>query len=605
VNLPSAHASPPVCGAFAAAVAVAVCVLVRPATAEPAAPGTYSVDQRHPSANDDNPGTREAPFKTIGKAAAVVAAGDTVVIRTGTYRESVTIEASGAADKPISFQPDVAANVIVTGADILTDWTKEAGDDNVFSTPWSHVFIGWNQTRAHPADDFHKVIGRAEQVFVQGYPLRQVLRREHLSRGSFFVDQGAKRLYVWSADNADLTKQRVEASTRTAVWEVKGEYIHTRGIRFRYAANQAQSPAVLLRAKGDVLEDCVCEQMNSIGALLGAKGTVARRCVFQDNGQMGFSAHSAHNAVITDCLVRNNNTKGWNRGWEAGGNKLVLCRGLVIERSQFLANRGNGIWFDIGNENCTVRNCLIADNEDAGIFYEISFGLHAHDNVIVGNGFADSPGAWGAESGISLSSSPNCVIERNLIVGNKEGFNFREQGRTTPTVADTKTQVPVWNHDQTIRNNVFAYNRDAQTWGWFDVLDERHWPPALQQKPADLKQGAPTTRLGDMDLDEKGWPVNVTLDKLKLTFADNLYATAQGQPLFSWGCAWRHNKRYGTLDDVRQELGLEQGSRCEPFVFADYLTRDFRVPADSPALKMKCYPEGAVPGVRLGVLQGQ
>ncbi len=37
--------------------------------------------------------------------------------------------------------------------------------------------------------------------------------------------------------------------------------------------------------------------------------------------------------------------------------------------------RGNGIWFDIGNENCTVRQCLIADNEDSGIFHEISFGL--------------------------------------------------------------------------------------------------------------------------------------------------------------------------------------------------------------------------------------
>ena len=107
----------------------------------------------------------------------------------------------------------------------------------------------------------------------------------------------------------------------------------------------------------------------------------------------------------------------------------------MIEASQFVQNRGHGIWFDIGNEDCTVRNCLIADNEDAGIFYEISFGLHAHDNVIIGNGLAGTPGDVGRPaSGISISSSPGCVVERNLLVGNKEGFNFREADRRTPRI---------------------------------------------------------------------------------------------------------------------------------------------------------------------------
>ena len=61
------------------------------------------------------------------------------------------------------------------------------------------------------------------------------------------------------------------------------------------------------------------------------------------------------------------------------------------------------------------------------------------------------------------------------------------------------------------------------------------------------------------------------------------------------------NKAYETLAEVNQELGLEQGSRATPFVFADYLTRDSRVPPASPALTMNCYPQGDVPGVRLGV----
>ena len=219
--------------------------------------------------------------------------------------------------------------------------------------------------------------------------------------------------------------------------------------------------------------------MNSSGATFAAEGLVVRRCVFQNNGQLGFGANRAHDLLFSECVVRNNNVKGFSRGWEAGGDKLVYCRGAVLEKSQFVSNRGNGVWFDIGNEKCVVRNCLIADNEDAGIFYEISYSLHAHDNVIVGNGFNETPGAWGAASAISLSSSPDCVIERNLMVGNREGFNFREQNRKTPLI-DDKNERWIWNHDQLIRNNVMALNRDAQVWGWFDVNDGRHWPAVLQ-----------------------------------------------------------------------------------------------------------------------------
>ena len=38
------------------------------------------------------------------------------------------------------------------------------------------------------------------------------------------------------------------------------------------------------------------------------------------------------------------------------------------------------------------------------------------------------------------------------------------------------------------------------------------------------------------------------------------------------------------------------------FKVEDYLARDFRLPAESPALKMGCYPKGDVPGVKLGTL---
>ena len=546
------------------------------------------------------PGVADAEqFRTISEAAKVVDPGDTVLIHTGIYREQVTVDRGGTPDRPITFEAAPAAHVVITGADRITQWTRLDGADNIYTTPWSHVFIG-GPTHTHPDDDQHLLIGRAEQVFVTGYPLRQVLKRERMERGTFFVDEDAKLLDAWAANNSKLTEVPVEASTRSLVWQVKAPYVTLRGLCFRYAADMAQHGAVNLSAH-TTAEDCVVEDMNAEGVTIGGEGVVIRRCTIQDCGQLGFGCWKADNLLVTDCIVRNNNTKQYSRGWEAGGDKVCFSTGAVIQNSQFLDNRGSGIWFDIANHDCTVRNCLIKGNEDGGIFYEISYGLHADDNVIVGNGFAESPGAWGAQAGICLSSSPGCVIERNLLVGNREGFDFREQDRTTP-LPDQSKEVWVWNHDQVVRNNVLAYNRDAQVWGYFDTGDERQWPAAMQDRRPETEKARADQAAAFSAKHNEQYPAGLSLEKLKLQFANNFYAVTDGEPLFNWGVPWHRNKRYTSLDDVRVELGLDQGSVVGNFAFNDFLTLDFRVPTDSPAVAMGCYPKGEVPGVKLGVV---
>jgi hypothetical protein len=524
---------------------------------------------------------QQAQVRTISEAASLAEPGDTIIIHSGIYREAVVIEKSGNPDNPIAFQAAPGAAVVMTGADRISEWAEAGGDERIYSTPWPHSFITWNRYNTHPDDDYHRLIGRCEQVFVNGYALRQVLERDKLSRGTFYVDLDGKRLYVWNYNNQEISKRAiVEASVRGNILAVKGDYVTIKGIRFRYAANRAQHGAAEFSGNHLTVEDCIFEYTNSSGAAFRGEDITVCRCTFQHNGQLGFGASRAHRLRMTGCTVRNNNIKGYNRGWEAGGNKICLARGVVLEYSTFIENRGSGIWFDIGNEDCTVRNCLIAHNEDAGIFYEISYGLHAHDNVIVGNGLAGTPGAWGASAGISISSSPDCLIERNLLIGNKEGFNFREQTRSTPRI-DGKKSEPVWNHDHIIRNNIIALNRDAQTWGWFDISDNRHWPAKAGEAAAD----------------------GLSLKKLVLNLRDNLYFAAPGAELFNWGVTWKQNKRYRSLEQVREELGLEQDSTIAEFTVKDFAALDFRVPADSPAVKMRCYPQGEVPGVQLGTLE--
>ena len=544
----------------------------------------------------------------IRAAAKAVEPGDRVVIHAGIYRESVTIARSGTPERPIRFEVEPADYVIVTGADALSQWRKEpdTGKDNIFSVEWPHSFLS-APTHAHPENDRHLLIGRCEQVFVQDYLLHQVLLRSQLARGTFWVDDEGHRLYVWGAGNEDLTRLPVEASARPFIWQCQGDYVQVRGLRFRRAANWAQLPAGVFTGRGDVIEDCVFEDTNGEGAAFNGKDQTVRRCTFQDNGQLGFGAVGAEDLHLNDCLTRNNNTKNFGRGWEAGGDKIVLSRRVVIEHSRFMANRGAGLWFDIGNEDCTVHHCLIADNEGPGIFYEISYGLHAHDNVVAGNGFAGDPGDWGGHAGIVLSSSPECVVERNLLVGNREGFDFRDQLRNTKRIGDKPGDPAqmVWNHDEVIRHNVFAYNHDAQEWGWFDLKDESYLPKAMQTAvgpaapPTKDKEAASGVR---PEPTAAAPPARRSLERLHIQFADNLYAVREGQGLFHWGTLWLPRVFCDNLDEVRDKLQLEQGSVAAPFAMADFLTRDFRLPADSVALKLHAYPEGQVPEARLGVL---
>ena len=540
-----------------------------------------------PQALSDVPPNQQ--FRTIQAAAKIADAGDQVIIHSGVYREAVVVEKSGTADQPIRFEAAVDANVVVTGLDPLTNWRKEAG--NVFSTVWPYRFVPNSKTGAFPDNEYHRLIGRVEQVLVNGDPLHQTLDRNQLSRGDFCADLANRRLYISPPGGEDVTSAKsgvvVGASTRPLLWHSKGEYVNVRGIRFCNAANRAQKGGVAFQGRGDVAEDCIFEQMSGAGATFGGADQVARRCSFRQNGQLGFLAVRAHNLFITESTIQENNTKGFDRQWEAGGNKIVLSRGVIFEKSRFVRNHGAGIWFDIGNENCTVRNCLIADNEDAGIFYEISYGLHAQDNVVVGNGFFSNPHAWGAQAGIVLSSSPDCEVTRNLLVGNREVFNFREQARRTARIdrSEPGYQEEVWNHDDHVSNNVIAYNRNAQTRGWFGVSDQRQWPRKLQE--AKPKNAAPPIQ-------------GISLETLHLDLSQNLYAVEHNQPLFIWGVNWLRHIAYPSIVAIQSDLGLEQGSVVAPLAFKNLPERDFRLPRGSQAFEMNCYPSGSVPDVRLG-----
>jgi len=89
-------------------------------------------------------GTKEAPFRTINRAAAVAAPGDTVQVHSGEYREWVDPKRGGLNDHcRIVYEAAPREHPIIKGSEIVTGWERVEG------TVWKKVlpnamFGDWN-----------------------------------------------------------------------------------------------------------------------------------------------------------------------------------------------------------------------------------------------------------------------------------------------------------------------------------------------------------------------------------------------------------------------------------------------------------------------------
>ncbi len=104
--------------------------------------------------NDTNTGlSLSSPFLTISKAASMVQPGDNVFVRGGTYREMVRPAKSGTASNPITFQAYNAETVIISGTELITDWTVHSG--NIYKATMAGNFLPTTRKQS-------------DQIFVNG-----------------------------------------------------------------------------------------------------------------------------------------------------------------------------------------------------------------------------------------------------------------------------------------------------------------------------------------------------------------------------------------------------------------------------------------------------
>lgn len=140
---------------------------------------TYYVDGDNPNARDNNPGTESLPWKTIGRATPLLEPGDTLLVKAGTYRETVILSRSGKAPYtsgrtgktsdpvPITIMayPGHEGKAIINAAEPVVHWRKCALEECAGNRHWSHIYSAdvADLVQSHPDSTF-----AIRQVFQHG-----------------------------------------------------------------------------------------------------------------------------------------------------------------------------------------------------------------------------------------------------------------------------------------------------------------------------------------------------------------------------------------------------------------------------------------------------
>ncbi len=128
---------------------------------------------------------------------------------------------------------------------------------------------------------------------------------------------------------------------------------------------------------------------------------------------------STNGGVVEANTITGNNYAGYDYGWEAGGTKFTNTTNLRISRNYVYRNHGPGLWTDINNKEALIEGNLVEENDDAGIFHEISFGGTIRCNISRNNKFDNIRNL--DHSQLLISNSNYVSVLDNRIEGVEKG----------------------------------------------------------------------------------------------------------------------------------------------------------------------------------------
>lgn len=335
--------------------------------------GTYVVS---PQGNDNNPGTLDQPWQTIGKANRTLQPGDTVLVREGSYPEQIKPDRSGANGRHIVYAAMPGENPVVEG---------EPGNLVVVVASSYCVIEGFTiRCQAHL-----KVLQKPEYwVHIVGNYI--TLRRcRILADGDAYENYGTlkdfSRGVVVAGANNIIENCYIRGQSMGVV--ISGLAPRFTILRSDTMVNNGSSNVVILpydnqgsfddRIQGTLIEDCVMDtswdedniqfEPNYLDHTRPYNnGVIIRRCKMGHAAENCIDFKGAGNVLVDQCLLfgsEGDNNGRYDGADEVGGAGLNLGAGEV---SQYV----------------TVRRTVIWDNHGGAYMYD---GYRYYNNVFLNN----------------------------------------------------------------------------------------------------------------------------------------------------------------------------------------------------------------------------
>lgn len=416
-----------------------------------------------PSGNDAAAGTQTAPLRTISRALSVATSGKTIVLRGGTYRESL-----GTIKLPVVLQAYPHEQVWLKGSTVVSGFTANGA---LFTKPWTST-ICKNCYPTAAIDPAYPAAGSPEQVFIDGLPQQEVLSASHVTPGTFFMDTSGSQLWLGTnpaGRTVEVTKHETAMtfSNNAPNSALKGIGVAHYGAHFNF-----NMPGMITSDASGVIFDRVTVSWSAgRGLSIASDNNVVSYSRFLNNGLNGLHSNGSHGLRVVSNRISYSNYERFSivpsPTASVAAMKITGSTGLSVTKNIVSDNTSNGIWFDASSASSTIANNIATRNAGHGIAVEVSGRIIVAGNTSVLNG----------RDGIKVSGANNVDVYNNTVAHNSwSQLGVYDDARQNPS-AEILALGITWDTAYVrVYNNVFiaSTNSTRAPFNSFDLTSPRH-----------------------------------------------------------------------------------------------------------------------------------